>query len=39
MEFCLESAYEYYNLDELQDLLDKNNPSGNELFDEFWFNW
>lgn len=38
-EFCLKSGYEYYNLEQLQEQLDQKKPSGNALFDEFWFNW
>lgn len=35
---CEEMGYDYYNLAQLQELLPEA-ITGNELFDEFWFNW
>jgi hypothetical protein len=35
---CTEQGYCYYNLAELQELL-PGIKTGNDLFDEFWFNW
>lgn len=38
-EFCVKSGYDYHNLDELKSMLDTEKLTGNDLFDEFWFNW
>ena len=36
---CVEKGYQYYNIDQLQELLEGKAMTGNHLFDEFWFNW
>jgi len=37
-EMVKKEGYNYFNLSELQDVL-PNKKTGNDLFDEFWFNW
>ena len=36
---CVEKGYQYYNIEQLQELLEGKAMTGNHLFDEFWFNW
>ena len=35
---CIDLGYKYLNIEQLQDTL-SNDKTGNDLFDEFWFNW
>ena len=35
---CIDHGYKYLNIEQLQDVL-SNDKTGNDLFDEFWFNW
>lgn len=37
-ELCKRNGYKYFNLEELNEYL-PSETTGNELFDEFWFNW
>lgn len=31
--------YFFTNLDEIQSLFENEKPTGNDIFDEIWFNW
>ncbi|WP_157943686.1 MULTISPECIES: hypothetical protein [Arenibacter] len=37
-QFIEASSFKYLNLEQIADVLDSE-KTGNELFDEFWFNW